>query len=576
MAGYFRMEVKVVNRRAMRNNGSMGANSPVKAAAYITADKYHTLNVNALNAAAYISGSVITDGNDVAADYSHKKGVLDSWVMLPDNAPKGFNNPQILWNSVEHIEANCNAALFREFIICFDKHLTLDKQKQVATEFGQSLVDEGMAVHIALHDQKDGNGNYHMHVLCPMRGFNDDGSWQRKSYPRGYLLDENGHRIPMIDKKTGQQKIINGRLQWKREPTIHYLNDWGDIRIDNVTKWRKRFCEIENQYLPEQYQVSPLSYEAQGIDKMPGKHLGKAAYNVHNKLVKQVDSLSDEKKQNYLSQILEIVKHEYRSIYYTNSRLQNSEQKMHGNTEDNFSNVKMALYNDMHNNGNYVPTKEYVFYSNSHKSKLQIAHAFAELIEFYRRMQFHAEAADDAELTMQIMEKVSKLESVLLILVAYGMTAVSDNMLTTGLYDMQHEVIKTLGAEIKETEREIELLKLDEGDIGHEQYSGLQEKLEQYRERIRCIREEQDLLLAGRAGQDDTGLTGNSGINEDEILQRANRISNLSREFDCINEKLGDASEGIEEAKRRIAELGYRESEKRIREPKKATKRIGK
>ena len=48
------------------------------------------------------------------------------------------------------------------------------------------------------------------------------------------------------------------------------------------------FADLENQYLPAEFQVTPDSYATQGIDKIPGAHLGKAASNMQRKLVEQV------------------------------------------------------------------------------------------------------------------------------------------------------------------------------------------------------------------------------------------------------------------------------------------------
>lgn len=295
MSGFFRFECKVVSRKGRKKQ-----NSSLNAASYISG--------KTLKAAAYISGQ---------ADYSHKKGVLDSWVVLNDKAPREWSDPEILWNSVENIERGTNADLFREFIICFDKHLSYEEMVKVAGEFGESLVAEGMAaVHMAIHDEKGDNGNYHVHMLCPTRGLNEDGTWQtKKTYPRKYALDKNGNRIPVMDKVTGEQKTYKGRKQWEREP-LQYINSWNDRKNNNVRRWRQVFCDIENQYLPTEYQVTPKSYKEQGINKIPGVHLSKAEYEMRRKLDKIISSLSQEERKQFLSVLEVVIKEDYRRIQY--------------------------------------------------------------------------------------------------------------------------------------------------------------------------------------------------------------------------------------------------------------------
>jgi len=51
-----------------------------------------------------------------------------------------------------------------------------------------------------------------------MRPLTEKGEWGVKS-KKVFGLDENGERIPVIDKKTGQQKVDRrNRKQWKCTP----------------------------------------------------------------------------------------------------------------------------------------------------------------------------------------------------------------------------------------------------------------------------------------------------------------------------------------------------------------------
>lgn len=545
MAGYFRMEVKVVSRTAIRSNGSIGKNSSLNAASYISAKIYQNKKSEAIEAAAYISGSEL-QGLENTSDYRAKKGVLDSWVMLPENAPKEFYDPEKLWNAVEQNEKAKNADLYREWIICFDKHLNLEEMKIVAMEFGQSLVDEGMAIHIALHDEKDGNQNYHMHVLATLRGFEKDGSFDRqKTYPRGFAIDEYGQRIPVIDKKTGKQKIgVGGRKVWKREP-IKYVRDFNDYRIDNVSRWRRMFCEIENKYLPEEYQVTPDSYKKQGLDIIPGKHLGKAASNVRKKLREQVQGLSPEKRKEYLERILKQVQSDYRRVYYENSRFISDERKqLHKEISDSLQAVKP-----------YKPQKEYISYcSLFNKSKIALEYAFAKLLYFNRYMcqeQMHKESY---ETTIKAMEKIAEAEEDLLIMFSTGLTASMENRLIQGVFEMDKELLKQLGKEIRQTEAEIEKLKEKLTEV---EENAIKKQLDEYEQRIQSIRKSQIAKSAQGTGRVDSTVANST-------IGYAERISELSDELEASISRFGRTRDEVANTSRRIAELRRRESEKTI------------
>ena len=56
----------------------------------------------------------------------------------------------------------------------------------------------------AIHDSENDKGqrNLHVHVLLTMRPITENGEWGAKQ-KKIYDLDENGKRIPVIDKKTG-------------------------------------------------------------------------------------------------------------------------------------------------------------------------------------------------------------------------------------------------------------------------------------------------------------------------------------------------------------------------------------
>ena len=199
MSGFYRMEVKVISKTGKRQNGAVGENSAQSASAYITASKGEVQSPSPIDASAYISGERVETSERIA-DYTKKKGVLSSDIVLPKNAPERLRDPSVLWAEVDQMATRSNADLYREWICCFERHLTFEQMESVARQFAESLAAEGMVVQYALHDAKD-KGNYHVHFMAPCRGMDENGNWQkRKVLPRTFQLDKDGNRIPIIDK----------------------------------------------------------------------------------------------------------------------------------------------------------------------------------------------------------------------------------------------------------------------------------------------------------------------------------------------------------------------------------------
>ena len=70
---------------------------------------------SAVAAAAYRSGEKITNEWDgMTHDYTRKRGVVHTEILLPPHAPPSFSDRATLWNSVELYEKAGNAQLARE------------------------------------------------------------------------------------------------------------------------------------------------------------------------------------------------------------------------------------------------------------------------------------------------------------------------------------------------------------------------------------------------------------------------------------------------------------------------------
>ena len=553
MSGFYRMEVKVISKTGKRQNGAIGENSAQSASAYITASKVDTLSP--IDASAYISGNKV-ETKERSADYTKKKGVLSSDIVLPTNAPDRLRDPSVLWSEVDQMAKRSNADLYREWICCFEKHLSLDQMESVARQFAESLAAEGMVVQYALHDAKD-NGNYHVHFMAPCQGIDENGNWQkRKVLPRTFQLDADGNRIPVIDKETGlQKKNKYGRLQWRMEQPV-FVDSFNNPHIGNVQRWRRLFADLENQYLPEEYQVSSLSYKKQGIKKIPGRHISKAAYEVHRKLVAQLRRMPQEQREAYVQQIIAEIEKECRTGAYNGTQGDVVHSIRQYTESKDMQELKQALQEDLRTVSRYKPPKQYVSKYTHGRTAITIESAFASIVSYYQRLQNDYNTTQEAQeqtadMLMDTTAKLVQAQDDLLIMMSSGMTGIMENHLRQGEYDLTREVVEVLSKELLQQKQE-------------EEDAELRSKLDKYRERISTIQSGND-GTTGTAGSGDSNSTGAKR----EVERRANRINELVAELQRSAVRLAGAEQQSAETAKRLSILRQRDAAERDHEIKK-------
>ncbi len=237
---------------------------------------------SAVEQSAYISRRTMYceyDGQTYYPKYS--EDLVHSEVMLPVNAPEKYKDASVLWNEVELFEKGDSAQLARTFRVVLPNEWSYELATEVMGDYiKRNFVDKGMCVQFAIHDsenKKTGQRNLHCHMMFTLRSIDDKGHWMAKQR-KEYLKDENGERIPLIDKKTGQQKVDKqNRKQWKCKsiPT----NDWSSK--ENAKLWRKDLADTINA-VNERTGISEnhwehRSFKEQGLDILPQIHMGEKA-----------------------------------------------------------------------------------------------------------------------------------------------------------------------------------------------------------------------------------------------------------------------------------------------------------
>src|SRR5689334_21577207 len=210
---------------------------------------------SAVASAAYRSASRLRDERlERSHDFSSKRGVVHSEVMLPKNAPGAWSDRERLWNDVEAFEIRKDAQLAREVEFALPREMSEAQGIELARDFVRAeFVDRGMIADLNVHWDmaEDGMAKPHAHVMRTMRA-----------------VDENG---------------------FGRE-----AREWN--RTEMVERWRERWAELANERLAEldiDARIDHRSLDAQGIALEPQSQIGAPAKRIEDRGIAGEGTASD-------------------------------------------------------------------------------------------------------------------------------------------------------------------------------------------------------------------------------------------------------------------------------------------
>jgi len=202
---------------------------------------------SAVASAAYRAGSRLRDERlGRSHDFSAKRDVVHSEVMLPEHAPEVWRDRERLWNDVEAFEVRKDAQLAREVEFAIPREMSEAQGIELARDFVRGeFVGRGMIADLNVHWDmaEDGMPKPHAHVMLTMRA-----------------VDENGF---------GQK-----------------VRDWN--RTEMVERWRERWAELANERLAEldiDARIDHRSLEAQGIALEPQSQIGAPAKRIQDRRI---------------------------------------------------------------------------------------------------------------------------------------------------------------------------------------------------------------------------------------------------------------------------------------------------
>lgn len=205
-------------------------------------------NRSSVEAAAYRSGEKLhNERENRTYDFTRKKGIVHTEILLPENAPPEFLNREILWNTVEHAEKRRDSRTAREIILALPRELTLETSKALVRKFvSVCFISLGMCADICIHAGLNKNKNHN--------------ETKRKEI---FLHNPHAH-IMLTDRPVRNKGFCD-----KKNP------DWNSTQYLN--QWRECWANFQNEAFIRKglkVRVSHESYKKRGIDRELTKHLG--------------------------------------------------------------------------------------------------------------------------------------------------------------------------------------------------------------------------------------------------------------------------------------------------------------
>lgn len=202
---------------------------------------------SATASAAYRSGGSIEDERTGEVhDYTRKRGVEVSELVLPAGAPTWANDRGALWNAAERAENRKNSTVAREIVVALPAELNPKQRAELARTLAAGLVERhGCAVDLAIHapGAKGDTRNHHAHLLMTTR----------RLEPEGF---------------TAKTRELDQR------------------KSAEVPHWRERWAALTNEALERagrSERIDHRSLAAQGIEREPTTHLGPTATAVERR-----------------------------------------------------------------------------------------------------------------------------------------------------------------------------------------------------------------------------------------------------------------------------------------------------
>ena len=167
-----------------------------------------------------------------------------------------------IWNNAELAENRKDSRTAREYVVALPKELSTEQNIELVREFAKELTSKyNNLADWAIHNEKDGNGNIHAHILTTTREFNPE----TKQLGERTAIEWNNTKCQKNNVPVTQEQIKEIRKDWEIIQNKHLAMAGLDLAVSCE---RKEDRATVKKHLGKE----AVALERQGIETELGNH----------------------------------------------------------------------------------------------------------------------------------------------------------------------------------------------------------------------------------------------------------------------------------------------------------------
>jgi hypothetical protein len=167
-----------------------------------------------------------------------------------------------IWNNAELAENRKDSRTAREYVIALPKELSTEQNIELVREFAKELTSKyNNVADWAIHNEKDGNGNIHAHILTTTREFNPE----TLTLGERTAIEWNNTKCQKNNVPVTQEQIKEIRKSWETIQNKHLEMAGLDLAVSCE---RKEDRDTVRKHLGKE----AVALERQGVETDLGNH----------------------------------------------------------------------------------------------------------------------------------------------------------------------------------------------------------------------------------------------------------------------------------------------------------------
>lgn len=167
-----------------------------------------------------------------------------------------------IWNNAELAENRKDSRTAREYVVALPKELTVEQNIELVRDFARELTSKyNNVADWAIHNERDGNGNIHAHILTTTREFNPES----KELGERTAIEWNNTKCQKNNVPVTQEQIKEIRKDWETIQNNHLAMAGLELAVSCE---RKEGRELVKKHLGKE----AVALERQGVETELGNH----------------------------------------------------------------------------------------------------------------------------------------------------------------------------------------------------------------------------------------------------------------------------------------------------------------